>query len=642
MRYRVAANAAILAIAVFMVIGKASGQGTRATAVEQLDAAVAAKGAEYVRLRGTIIEMGRDAEPYLETAAKDKALVRRAVAAAILARMRYPDTQKGFEVTLRRNVQTMRMSRLPAFKALSVDALLGVPAALPFLLETVLKESVLDLPGERHPFKDYSLLAQCCAAAQLGRFHEPDVTELLLGVLDADARPELRAASAMALGDLKETRAVDPLIRALSSGDESLESFAACALGKIGDPRAEPALIDAAARSDGVRYSAELALRSMGAPRNLDELRAKLADENPAVRRRILATLAGLGTAEATDCVADALRSDKDAEVRRHAAMLFGRIKAPRFAEALVAALKDEAWQVREAAILALECLKDQRAIEPLKTIADDKAEKPWVRARAVSALAKLGVAAGGATAADAVRDPDPGVRRAAVWALRTSEAPAATRMLVEALSDKDLKVKETALEALRERRDPAAGPALVALVTNKGEDPFLRGLAAQALAASDGALALRTLTAVVETGDPATVRAAALWPLVRLGSTEALMPVNDALRRDLSPEVRGRAAELLGRVRTADTLDALMDAVQDRDGEVRWRAVKALGERCEARSVPCLVKALKDESGNVRFSAAYALSRITGKDTKSSPEVFMEWWRDRPENRAAVGNGDQ
>ncbi|MCL4248729.1 MAG: HEAT repeat domain-containing protein [Anaerolineae bacterium] len=52
----------------------------------------------------------------------------------------------------------------------------------------------------------------------------------------------VRGRAAMMLGNLRDTRAVEPLIEALTAPGYQTPLFAAEALGKIGDPRAIPAL----------------------------------------------------------------------------------------------------------------------------------------------------------------------------------------------------------------------------------------------------------------------------------------------------------------------------------------------------------------------------------------------------------------
>ena len=55
--------------------------------------------------------------------------------------------------------------------------------------------------------------------------------------------PQVRYTAAEALGNIKDSRAVDPLIQALKDEDNSVRYWSTVALGKINDVRAAESLI---------------------------------------------------------------------------------------------------------------------------------------------------------------------------------------------------------------------------------------------------------------------------------------------------------------------------------------------------------------------------------------------------------------
>jgi len=101
---------------------------------------------------------------------------------------------------------------------------------------------------------------------------------------DEDWRVRMEAA--VALGNIGDPRAVEPLIRALGDKDWRVRMEAAVALGNIGDPRAVEPLIQALGdKSGSVRRVAARALGEIGDPRAVEPLTRALRDENQYVRR---------------------------------------------------------------------------------------------------------------------------------------------------------------------------------------------------------------------------------------------------------------------------------------------------------------------------------------------------------------------
>lgn len=87
------------------------------------------------------------------------------------------------------------------------------------------------------------------ALRSLVRIGGPEAEEAIIACLDPSRDPVLRHLAAVSLGALRSPRAVEPLLAVLSEGDLFLRTFslkkdAIAALGKIGDQRAVPALVE--------------------------------------------------------------------------------------------------------------------------------------------------------------------------------------------------------------------------------------------------------------------------------------------------------------------------------------------------------------------------------------------------------------
>jgi HEAT repeat protein len=125
----------------------------------------------------------------------------------------------------------------------------------------------------------------------------PAVDELLAALRDDTLGPRVRWLIVVVLGELRAIPAVADLLACLESEDDELRARAAHALGKIGDPRAVPAL-DAIAADGGpwqVRTAASAALGALGDPTAVGGLLRALAAEEWAVRDAAARSLTELG-----------------------------------------------------------------------------------------------------------------------------------------------------------------------------------------------------------------------------------------------------------------------------------------------------------------------------------------------------------
>jgi len=144
-----------------------------------------------------------------------------------------------------------------------------------------------------------------------------------------------------------------------------------------------------------VRWNAALALREIGDKRAIEPLINALRDGYSDVRNAAFKALEEIEPEWHKTEVAkrqvpefiNALR-DRDSDVRSAAAWVLGKIGDERSVEPLINALMDEYWHVREAACKALGKIKDQKAIKFLiNTLRDGYSD---VRNAAFKALEKI------------------------------------------------------------------------------------------------------------------------------------------------------------------------------------------------------------------------------------------------------------
>jgi HEAT repeat protein len=233
----------------------------------------------------------------------------------------------------------------------------------------------------------------------------------------ADERTELRFAAAEALGAMRASSAVRPLVKVLSEPDRNLRRIAADSLGTIGDLQAVPPLLLALEDEHwSVRCAAASALGRIGSAKATPPLLARLTDEDATVRRAVAAALGEIGDPRSAGrlvqalhdpaletAALEALRAIGGAAlpemerafhtatpaVRRLLVALVGKLDDRHGRKVLLAALADDTSHVRAEAALALGDGGFTDAVRPLMDLkASDPS--PQVRQAAAQALTRL------------------------------------------------------------------------------------------------------------------------------------------------------------------------------------------------------------------------------------------------------------
>jgi HEAT repeat protein len=182
--------------------------------------------------------------------------------------------------------------------------------------------------------------------------------------------------------------AVEPLIAQLESEDYEIRASAAWALGEIKDPRAiEPLLYALQYTSDPERATVQ-ALGQMGVLA-VEPLMQILDHPDPEIRSRAIVALGLTNDRRAVSPLIYRLAYDEDQyEVANDALLMLIHLRKLAV-EPLVTALQTGDDRIRESATLALSNIRDRKTVEPLiMALTDPVAE---VRYGAISALQAIG-----------------------------------------------------------------------------------------------------------------------------------------------------------------------------------------------------------------------------------------------------------
>ncbi len=188
-------------------------------------------------------------------------------------------------------------------------------------------------------------------------------------------------------------------------------------------------------------------------------------------------------------------------------------------------------------------------------------------------------------------------------------EDPAVIAALIERLKDTDAGVRKAAASSLGNLKSKRAVNPLIALLTDRNKD--VRAAAVEALGDIEDPSAVSAIARAVSDESP-DVRQEALNALSRFTESEEVKPshVTSALR-DVRPQLRSKAAEILGELGDRSVVPTLIPMLKDSSADVRHEVVHALEHLNDRSAGTALLTVLHDENADVRGSAVSALREL-------------------------------
>ena len=280
------------------------------------------------------------------------------------------------------------------------------------------------------------------AAVALGTAGAPAVEPLIAVLEDKNVDRYARGLAAKALGEIKDPRAVKPLIAVLGE-DWRVSESAGDALANIGTPAVGPliAVLEDKRVDRDARAEAADALGKLGDSRAVQPLILAMNDDD--VRYSAAKALANIGTAAVEPSIAVLKDKRLDGHARAEAARTLGKLGDSRAVAPLILLAMDHKDDsgVRVSAVRALEDLKDARAVKPLTTLMRNRNEDYLLRSSAAELLGRIGNPRAVQSLIAALKDKDSQVRRWAAQELRKTKDPRAVRALMAALKSRNLAV---------------------------------------------------------------------------------------------------------------------------------------------------------------------------------------------------------
>lgn len=434
------------------------------------------------------------------------------------------------------------------------------------------------------------------AVKSLGKTKQPDALEPILNRLSA-IPPESSAPYISAAGELGDRRAVHPLI-IFGLENPQMSRRITDALVSIG-AAGVPGLIEIADKDDaGEVLSAIIALGQIKDKRGLDSIVRILKSDMATLRCHAAEALGEMADSKSIKHLITALE-DPDPNVRANVAAALAKVPDERCVAPLVKALNDSNQQVQIYAATALGDCGDPKASTPLMKILDK--DDPNLLIAACESLGKLGVKKAVPRICEFLVLPEEGddttILVKALDTLRKLRTADAVPPLLEILPAQDPLIRQRAIEALGQAGDKSVAETLEQILAeDKSED--VRAAAAKALGELGDPESIAALEESLH--DTFNIRVKSVIALGAI-KNESAVPTLTSLLRDQLPEIRYHAALSLADIGHTKSIHQIEPLAADSSTMVSRGALKALKKLGDERQEKDILKAAKKRVGGAK-----------------------------------------
>lgn len=464
--------------------------------------------------------------------------------------------------------------------------------------------------------RDSSVDVRYKAAKALGRVGALRAVKDLIRVLK-DRDSGVRYNAAKALGIIKDPRAVAGLIKLLKDRNLGVRYCAVKALKAIGKPTVKPLIKFLGSENSDMRYSAAVVLGEVKDPRAIEPLLALLKDDDPRVsycasealrKIRESATTRSLITATIDKEKSEKYRAKAKRTAYKTARRLVKIRNSYQIASLSEESIEDElgSLKVNSENLKVLDDLKEKKKI--VKKVLKKSSEQLKDLVNTLKSEPKLKIIENIKKVSDIIEEKkttdthEQKTAPAAKSKVKDENVFYTLRSLIAALKSKNSMVRNTAIRGLI--RKPGAIRPLVKLLKKDGDLDVLHG--AEDALEGIGSPAVGTLLGTLRDNDFAS-RQRAAEILGRIKDQRAVRSLIKAMR-DKVKDVRQSAANALGEIGGISAVRGLINALRNGDADLRKIAAEALGKIKDPSAVQPLFSALMDKNGDVREAAKEAL----------------------------------
>lgn len=450
----------------------------------------------------------------------------------------------------------------------AADALAEIgPPALKYLYET------LERGGDD---------ARFWAVKTVGRIGEQSSTTVLVPFL-ADRNQDVQTAAVEALGNISDSRAINPLVSLLQGEDSHLKHHIKVALCKIGDKCIAHLVKVLSSSSWSARRTAAQVLGEIGG-RSIEFLLSELkknkaAEASDGVTLNddavywIIEALGEIGDKVVTLTLVEMLHHPKS-DIKIAAVRALGKIRDERALPHLIDMLGENDESAADALIKAIAGFKEDAVSALIKNLGSAK----WqVRSNAAAALEKIG--------------------------------PSVARRMLELLDCKNRDVSHWAAEVIA-RFDRYLEDELIDLLENGNYDQ--RFYSSRILGRIKSEKAIPWLINGLQ-DEYWTVRKNSAFSLGELKSRDAIPALVRSLK-DEDEDLRSEVCSALAKMGFVQVGKYLSPHIDDEFTNVRIAAIDAVGALGYKEALPAVAARINDDNIYVRIAAIRAVGRLKGE----------------------------